>query len=82
MDLATYSDLIPHVGVLVLALAVIWLAMVGLDFLVLPFLPRGPWKRPWCWLQGHIDGEAFPFADYGWADVCTRCGRQTPSHED
>ena len=64
------------------ALLIAWLAMLALDFLVLPFLPGRAWKRPWCWLLGHIEGEDFEITADGFFDKCIRCGRLTPTDDD
>ncbi|MDP1738881.1 MAG: hypothetical protein Q8L23_15750 [Caulobacter sp.] len=80
---APLTDLIFAIGIpafwIVLAGAALWALLVAADFLVLPHFPRAGWKRPWCALQGHIDDD-FHHDDTGAAfDICTRCGRWTPS---
>lgn len=55
-----------------LALATLWALAVALDVVVLPLMPPAAWKRPWCWLQGHVndDREA---GDPDPHDRCQRC---------
>lgn len=65
-----------------LTLAFLWALMLVIDFTVLPAIPRGWWKRPWCWLLGHIEGEDFEIRDGGFFDKCTRCERLAPSDDD
>lgn len=63
-------------------LAAAWLVMLALDFVLLPRVYDGWWKRPWCWLFGHIDGEDFEVTADGFFDKCTRCTRLAPTDED